>query len=102
MWRLRVPLLLEKDGTWSLLDDERFRVWKPVVIAAGLGGDVEELISGYVTHVRPVFDPDPAHCILEVWGLDGSVLLDREDKLKDWPNKKDSDIASEIFGAYGL
>src|SRR4029079_15246781 len=30
------------------------------------------------------------------------VLLDREDKLKDWPNKKDSDIASEIFSEYGL
>ena len=29
--------------------------------------------------------------------MDASVLMDREDKLKDWPNKKDSDIATEIF-----
>jgi phage protein D len=34
--------------------------------------------------------------------MDGSVLMDREEKLKDWPNKKDSDIASEIFGLYGF
>ena len=34
--------------------------------------------------------------------MDASVLMDREDKLKDWPNKKDSDIATEIFRRYGL
>ena len=34
--------------------------------------------------------------------MDGSVLMDREEKLKDWPNKKDSDIASEIFNLYGF
>jgi phage protein D len=28
--------------------------------------------------------------------------MEREDKLKDWPNKKDSDIASELFEQYGL
>ena len=102
MWRLRLPLSLEKDGTWTFLDDERFRAWNPVLISAGLDGDLEELITGYITHVRPLFEPDPAQCVLEVWGLDGSVLLDREDKLKDWPNKKDSDIASEIFSSHGL
>ncbi len=34
--------------------------------------------------------------------MDASVLMDREEKLKDWPNKKDSDIASEIIASYGL
>jgi phage protein D len=102
MWRIRIPLLLEKDGVWSLLDDERFRLWKPVAISAGFGGDAQELIRGYVTHMRPTFEPDPAQCIFDVWGLDGSVAMDREDRLKDWPNKKDSDIAAELFTQYGF
>ena len=34
--------------------------------------------------------------------MDASVLMDRADRLKDWPNKKDSDIAAEIFDSYGL
>jgi phage protein D len=34
--------------------------------------------------------------------MDRSVLMDREEKLKDWPDKKDSDIASEIFQSHGL
>jgi phage protein D len=102
MWRLRLPLLLEQDGTWRFLDDERFRAWKPVVISAGLDGDLQELIAGFITHVRPTFEADPTRCLLEVWGLDGSILLDREDKLKDWPSKKDSDIAAELFSEHGL
>jgi phage protein D len=78
-------------------------VWKPVTISAGfVESGVEELMSGYITHVKPYFDPDPAQCSLEIWGMDGSVLMDREEKLKDWPDKKDSDIASEIFGLYGF
>lgn len=34
--------------------------------------------------------------------MDRSVLMDREEKLKDWPDKKDSDIATEILSGYGL
>jgi phage protein D len=102
MFRLRLPLALQENGAWTLLDDARLRVWNDVTILAGLDGDLEPLISGRITHVRPTFDPDPTLCVLDIWGLDRSVLLDREDKLKDWPNKKDSDIAVEIFDAYGL
>ena len=34
--------------------------------------------------------------------MDASVLMDRVEVLKDWPNRKDSDIAQEIFDTYGL
>lgn len=34
--------------------------------------------------------------------MDHSVLLDREEQLRAWPNKKDSDIATEIFDDYAL
>lgn len=101
-FRFRLPLLLQKDGTWRFLDDERFRAWKAVAVSAGLGDEVEELVSGYITHVKPAFDADPTQSSLEIWGLDSSVLMEREDKRKDWPNKKDSDVAAEIFSQYGL
>jgi phage protein D len=102
MVRIRVPLLLGSDGAWSFLDDTRFSAWKPIVVSGGLDGELEELLSGYITHVRPHFEPDMTACALDVWGLDASVVMDREDKLKDWPNKKDSDIAAELFDEYGL
>lgn len=102
MFRMRIAILQQPDGVWSYLDDDRLRVWKEVKIYAGFESGAEELISGYITHVNPSFDPDPSQCTLEIWGMDGSVLMDREEKLKDWPNKKDSDIASEIFSLYGF
>lgn len=102
MFRLQISILQQTDGIWTYLDDERFMVWKQVTITAGFESGADEIISGYITHVKPIFAPDPSQCSLEIWGMDGSVLMDREEKLKDWPNKKDSDIASEIFNSYGF
>lgn len=104
MFRLRFSLLLhQQDGSWTLLDDERLRIWKQVTVRlTGFADGDEELIRGYITHVMPTFDSDPARCALEIWGMDSSVLMDREEKLKDWPNKKDSDIAAEILNSYGF
>jgi len=102
MFRLALPLQQSADGTWSFLDDERLQIWKKVTIQAGFGDDLQDLFSGYIVQVRPEFPADVNACRLEVFGLDATVLLDREDKLKDWPDKKDSDIASEIFQSYGL
>ena len=102
MFRMKLSILLDEEGTWSFIDDERLQPWKQVTIKAGFENTEDELISGYITHVRPYFDPDPSRCMLEIWGMDNSVMMDRQEKLKDWPNKKDSDIASEIFSLYGL
>lgn len=102
LFKLRLAMAWQADGRWAYLDDDRLKVWQAVAIAAGFEGGVDDLMSGYITHVRPEFDPDPAQCALEIWGMDGSVLMDRQEKLKAWPNKKDSDIAAEIFNLYGL
>lgn len=102
MFRITLALLLRSDGSWTYLDDERLTIWQKVVITAGLDGDMQQLIGGYITHIRPDFGAGLDQCKLEIWGMDASALMDREDKLKDWPNKRDSDIAAEIFSDYGL
>ncbi len=102
MFRLRLATGADRDGQWQYLDEDSFRVWKQVTITAGFESGSEELISGYVTHVRPYFDPDPGQCYLEIWGIDQSVVMDRQEKLKDWASKKDSDIASEILASHGF
>ncbi|MFJ9036646.1 phage late control D family protein [Streptomyces sp. NPDC102406] len=102
MFRMTLALLLRPDGSWTYLDDERLMVWRRVQVTAGLQDDVQPLLTGYITHVRPDFGPGLEACRLQVWGTDASVLMDRVERLKDWPNKKDSDIATETFQAYGL
>lgn len=102
MFRIYLSTLRQADGRWPHVDDDRLRVWKPVTIAADFDDGSEELLSGYVTQLKPSFDPDPTRCVLEVWGMDASVLMDRQEKLQAWPDRKDSDVATEIFGLYGL
>jgi len=101
-FRMQIGLPQQEDGGWRHLDDERFAPWTPVTIKADFADGQEELISGYITHLRVDFCGEPTQCMLEVTGMDGSVLMDREDKLKAWPNKKDSDIAQEILQSYGF
>jgi phage protein D len=102
MFRLRLAIRQQRDGTWTYLDEPCFRIWKPITVTAGFNTGAEELISGYITHVTPAFEPDPAECTLEIWGMDGSVLMDRKEKLFAWPNAKDSTIAAQIFNRYGF
>jgi late control gene D protein (GPD) len=94
---------LPEDGSWVYLDEERFRPWSEVVIKLGYDEEgPEEVLNGYITQVMPHFARDEGQSVLEVVGVDGSIRMDREEKLKAWPSQKDSDIASEIFGLYGF
>ncbi len=91
------------DGTWAFLDDQRMRIWSRIVIEGGhVDRGTEPLLDGYVTEVRPRFDASAAQCTLELHGMDRSVMMDRAEVLKAWPNKKDSDIAREILQSHGF
>ncbi|MDN3522558.1 phage late control D family protein [Halomonas ramblicola] len=99
---LRLSMRRQPDGRWTYLDDERFAVFNDMTVNAGFEGVAEPLFGGYVTQLRPWFDPEPGNCVLEVWAMDATVLMDRQERIKDWPDKKDSDIALEVFAAHGL
>jgi phage protein D len=102
LFRLRLAIRRQPNGAWTYVDDERFQVWKPLTIHAGFETAADELLSGYITHIKPDFQRDPAYCTVEIWGMDGSVLMDREEKLRAWPQAKDSAIATQLFSLYGL
>jgi hypothetical protein len=99
---LELSLQLQPDGLWSHLDDDRLTPWRRVRIHAGFDDGTVPLITGYITHAHAILDADPARCRLELWGMDGSALMDREERLRDWPDQKDSDIAAAIFSSYGF
>ncbi|MGK8558158.1 phage late control D family protein [Nocardia gipuzkoensis] len=102
MFRIKLALLQRPDGSWPYLDEPPFTLLRRVVVTAGLEDDAQLLIVGYITHLRPTFGTGREQCVLDIWGMDASVLMDQVDRLKDWPDKTDSDIATEIFQTYGL
>ena len=102
MFRIKLGMQRQDDGLWEFLDDERIRLWSKVVVAVSADDEETELIMGYITQIKPRFEPDESDCTLEIYGMDGSSLMSLEEKIKDWPNKSDSDIAREVFGNYSL
>lgn len=98
---IKLSLNLLGDGSWSLLDDERLALWKKVSIKVNVADEEVELIKGYITHIKPYIELE-GNSYLVLMGLDGSCLMSLEEKTKDWPNKSDSDIATEILQSYGL
>lgn len=103
MFRIKVEITRRDDGLWTFLDDERIKPWSKVVIAVQVDNDHAELMTGYITQIKPhIESDDEAQNWLEIHGLDATSLMSMEEKIKDWPNKTDSDIAREIFQSYGL
>lgn len=105
---LQVAIFPKKDGTWTRLDaapdpsEGGFAPWQRITVSAGYSDKPDVLIDGYVSGVAPRFETAPADCHLLVWGYDASHLMDIEEKVVDWPDKKYSEIASAIFSSYGL
>jgi hypothetical protein len=101
-FRINLSMAAARDGSWRALDDSPFSLWKKIEISAGFNDALDPLLTGYITGIRPIFGREPAACGLEISGYDQSILLDREDKVKVWPDAKDSDIAADIFNQYGF
>lgn len=100
---LRFVLGRKPTGEFSPLDDGVFQPLSALTVAlAAPGGELEQLFSGYVTHVRPHFEALPASCYVEVLAMDAAVLLDAEERVAAYPDATDAEAAEDIFGRYGI
>lgn len=101
-FRIRVAATRGGDGLWRYLDDERVKLWNKLAVTVTAGDEEQELVSGYVTHLRASIAASEDGSYVEILGMDATCLMALEEKIKDWPGKSDSDIAREIFQGYGL
>lgn len=102
MARLMLAMPQDDDGTWKYLDDPRFIVGHSMVVTATVGAETDKLFTGSITHLKPDFGGELDECRFEIWAMDRSVSMDREDVIAAWPNYKDSDIAGQVFQTHGL
>ena len=102
-FRLRVPIGLTDEGDWTWVAEDVFKPLTPVSISVQLGSDInEQLMSGYITSHHVHFDKDPGASFLEVLGMDAGTLMNIEEKIVAWKDMADSDIVTQILGAYGF
>ena len=102
IFRFKIPISSTPDGDWSIVAEDFFKPLTEFHIAVKIGSNVESLIIGYVTDHKIHFDTNPDASYLEVIGMDATCLMNLEQKIKEWPNMADSDIAIAIFSDYSF
>lgn len=99
MMKLHLAVAVRERGDgWTVLDDDVFHRLAKLRVNVTVGtGPSLPLLEAYVVHVDTKFSNDPGGSELVVTAMDPTVLMHLEEKVKSWPNQKDSDIAQSIF-----
>ncbi len=99
MLRLRLACAVRRDGRgWTLVDDGLFARLARLKLSVTVGsGPAIPVIDAYVIETDGRFSNDPNGSTLTVTAMDTTVLMHLEEKVKAWPNMKDSDVASAVF-----
>jgi phage protein D len=84
-------------------NDPRLGPLAKVAVIAQRDGDSQECIfDGVVLSHKLHLETAVSNSTLEVWGQDASWQMNMEEKVKEWVNMTDSDVANAIFGDYGF
>ncbi len=103
VFRLRLGTAQTSIGDWSILDLDLFRPLLPVGVRIQTGiGVPEAIINGYVARQQVTYADEPGRSVLEVTGMDATLLMNLQEKVTAWPNMPDGAIAAAIFGQYGV
>jgi phage protein D len=91
------------DGDLDFPNDSRIGPLAKVAVVAQFGGGSQECIfDGVVLSHKLHLETAISSSTLEVWGQDASWQMNMEEKVKEWVNMTDSDVANAIFGDYGF
>ena len=102
-FRIRFGLRQTEVGDWSILQVDPFRPLVPISVRVTVDGPVPvALINGYVTHHQVLYADEPGRSVLEVTGMDATILMNLQERVMPWPSMPDSAIAAAIFGQYGV
>jgi phage protein D len=60
------------------------------------------IFDGYILSHKLHLETGNTNSTLAVWGQDASWLMNLEEKVKEWLNVTDADVANSIFGDYSI
>jgi hypothetical protein len=102
-FQLSVPIARTDGGELSQVSEARFRPYAHLAVVVGVdGGSSECIFDGYVLSHKLHLERGATGGTLEVWGQDASWLMNLEEKVREWPDQSDADVAGAIFGEYGF
>jgi hypothetical protein len=102
--QLLLPLTtIDKKGSEDISDvgDDRFKPYGRIAVVATPDGKPDACIfDGYILSHRIHLDRGTTAATLRVWGQDASCLMNLKDRVKEWSDKTDGQIANDIFRDY--
>jgi len=103
MFRIRIGIVQTEGGRsdWSVLARDVFKPLQALTVGVHLdatGGTT--LINGYVSGLVATFADEAGRSTLEVLGMDATLLMNLEEKVRAWANLSDSDIATQVIAGY--
>lgn len=125
--QITLPVSRASGGELTYIDDPRFAPLAPVAIvttaggsgaqnvatgavgatAAAVGGGAAPpatqcIFDGYVLSHKIHLETGLTNATLAVWGQDACWLMNQSEKVREWVDVTDSQVAGTIFGEYGI
>jgi hypothetical protein len=107
VFRLSFGMTQSVGTDWDLLqlefEETLFRPFTPVQIRVRAGIELPEaIINGYITGQQANYDDQSGGSVLEISGMDATVLMNLQEKVFPWTMLPDSEIAAAIFAQYAI
>lgn len=122
-----VPVSRSTGGDLTYIDDPRFAPMATVAIVAMAGGSgasgvatgavgavasalgggaappgTQCIFDGYVLAQKFHMETGATNATLTIWGQDACWLMNQTETVKEWVDVTDNDVATSIFGNYGI
>jgi phage protein D len=72
------------------------------LIGGGGASAAQCIFDGYILSQKLHLEKGLTNSTLAIWGQDASWLMNLEEKVKEWLDVTDADVANAIFGDYGI
>jgi phage protein D len=101
--QLKLAVSRSAEGELDLPADPRLRPFANVaVVVTPEGGTAECIFDGYVLSHRLHLESGVTASTLEVWGQDSTWLMNLDEKVREWVDVTDAQVAAAIFSEYGV
>jgi phage protein D len=101
--QMRIPVTTGDAGDLTMVGNDRFKPFANVtVVVTPDGGGAQCLFDGYLLSYKLHLETGAVASTLDMWGQDASWLMNLEERVREWSDVTDGDVANAIFGDYGV
>jgi hypothetical protein len=100
---ITLPVTATPSGDYDTVSDRRLGPASNIAVTAQAADGVPHcLIDGYVLAHDIHLDAGTARSTVKVWGQDGTWRMNITERVREWVDVTDGDVADSIFGDYGF